>query len=935
MFSAPTTLRAWILAALWAYSALSLANAGEADAAGLLEKSGVKGGLCLVVGARDPALARGLAAGSALFVQVLQPDAKLAGDWGSTLAAQDCQERERLGVRNAAFDPAHYGTSLFNLIVVEDAAALGPFDSAQGRSARLADLCRILVPEGAVALRSPPAAFAAEAKALGMESLPAAGGFAAVFRKPVKPVEWKLPLETKWEAGPRSQIANGFKGVSTGGGKLFYIEEMERDEGDLNKNAARVFARDAHNGRTLWSLELPGSYPRNDRIDLAATPKGRVFAKAATGQVVCLDGATGKTLFEVMPKANEFARLNVLTEELLSVSGDVRSTETGKSLWKFPSVRYQPLPGTVIGERIFFCDGKDIFAKKLATGEELWRVPVSTLPKEAGGGALSRADDRLLVRMNGSKEEAPFALLDPANGKLLWTYTMKVAVDPKERYFNSGGVRWATVGGKLLLYYRHNQSGVYPDEVVGTKLDLATGKPEFEDKVNKDAGDFHGCFSELHLGDYIAWYDLWIDKKTLESSKPASPHPACFFGSNHAYGMIFNFPSRKSGPISAVGPADADAASAAPTPALRKLGSAGSGADAGPGDWPMFRGSAAGGNFANAAPGKDLTKAWEAKVGLGAEPFGVMSSQRTGLTQAVVGYGLAVVADIDGGRIVALDAATGKEKWVRHVGSRVDYPPTLYKGLCLFAARDGFVYCLDAATGKPVYSLRAAPRERYIGGREKLESRWALDSDVLVAGGTAYVAYAGGGFAFRPETGEAVDARDAGAIALGRKQVPGGRDLQLSYDMMIKGNSIPRTNEDNTHGFYRGRFGRNLDARVMAFDDALTVAFQFLPAGEGWANKGRLLLKGIAGDPKKPAWTSEPVELVVDDIVLTPQFAYCAGHYQRVKKAPELWVISREDGKVVSTLPVEGLPSFMGMSAAGKRLFVATREGKLICYEGE
>ena len=63
-----------------------------------------------------------------------------------------------------------------------------------------------------------------------------------------------------------------------------------------------------------------------------------------------------------------------------------------------------------------------------------------------------------------------------------------------------------------------------------------------------------------------------------------------------------------------------------------------------------------------------------------------MSSQRTGLTQAALAYGLAVVADIDGQRIVAVDIKDGKQKWAFHVGSRVDYPPTRYKGLCLAAA---------------------------------------------------------------------------------------------------------------------------------------------------------------------------------------------------------------------------------------------------------
>jgi DNA-binding beta-propeller fold protein YncE len=86
---------------------------------------------------------------------------------------------------------------------------------------------------------------------------------------------------------------------------------------------------------------------------------------------------------------------------------------------------------------------------------------------------------------------------------------------------------------------------------------------------------------------------------------------------------------------------------------------------------------------------------------------------------------------------------------------------------------------------------------------------------------------------------------------------------------------------------------------------------------------------------KTPAWKSEPIELIADDIVLTPKYAYVAGHYRRVKGNPEIWVMSREDGKVLSKTPVDGFPTYLGMSASGNKLFVATREGKLICYEGK
>jgi outer membrane protein assembly factor BamB len=884
-------------------------SAGE-DAAELLGTTGVKGGLCLVVGAKDLTPAQELAARSALYVQVLQPDAKVALEWGAAVAGST--NRESIGIRNAAFDPAHYGSDLFNLIVIGEPGATG--------QAGLADFRRLLMPNGCLAFRSAPPALATEAKMLCM-SIEPAGAYVA-YRKPAMPVEWKLPLETKWQAGPRSQIANGFNGICAGDGKLFYIEQMERNEGDLNDCAAVLFARDAYNGRTLWTWEMPGRYGQHEKVGLVATSKGRLFAKTGTGQLLCLDGNTGQTLFSVATNVHREARIWLLNDDLLSIHGDIRSTETGKPGWKYPTYRYQPLPGTIIGENIYFCDEKSIFAKKLASGEDLWKVPTNALPRAVGPGALSGADNQLLVRMAGTKEELAIALLDSATGKLLWTYTWKVRVG-NEPYFSAGNARFTTVDGKLLLYYRHNQPGVYADEIVATKLDLATGKPEFEDKINKDAGDYHGCFPEIYLGDYIAYYDVWVNKKTLETARGGVPHPACFFGMSSAYGLIYNFPSRKSGPISAVGPADASGPTGSVARILQKLGSATSTQETGPDDWPMFRGNLAGGNSTPAKLGKDLVKAWEVQVGLGGTSFGVMSSQRTGLSQAVLAYGLAVVADIDGQRIVALNAADGKQKWVFHVGSRVDYPPTLYKGLCLVAARDGWVYCLDAMTGQPVYRLLAAPRERYIGTREKLESRWPLASDVLVAGGVAYVSGGAGSLAFKPETGEIVESKNP------------GRELHVAYDMVLKGNSIPRTNEDNWEGFRRGKFGNNLDARVLAFDDALTVAYQFQPAGEGWANKGKLILKGIAADPKKPVWTNEPIELVVDDMVLTPQHVYAVGHYQRVKKSPELWVLSREDGKVVNTIPVDGFPAFFGMSAAGNRLLVATREGKLICYEGK
>jgi hypothetical protein len=202
--------------------------------------------LGLVIGAKDMLLATELAANSAIYVQVLQPDAQTALEWGLTLA--NSSNRESMGVRNAVFDAGHYGTDLLNLIVVEDAAALG--------KAKLADLCRMLVPQGSVALGNSPASFAAEAKALGMDAQ-AAGGFPAVYRKPFKPEEWKPCDSLKWRAGPRAQLSSGWASVTAGDGKFFYRERMEIP-GTLDTSSSQLFARDAYNGRVLWSIADAG-----------------------------------------------------------------------------------------------------------------------------------------------------------------------------------------------------------------------------------------------------------------------------------------------------------------------------------------------------------------------------------------------------------------------------------------------------------------------------------------------------------------------------------------------------------------------------------------------------------------------------------------------------------------------------------------------------
>jgi hypothetical protein len=743
--------------------------AGGADAQALPEGTGIRGGLSLVIGARDTTPATALADKSSLYVQLLQPDAKLAAQWGAAIAASPL--REQIGVRHAAFDPDHYGSDLLNLIVIED-------DAAAPAPARLADLCRILVPGGVVAFQRLPPALAAEANGLKMKAETV--GAHTVYRKPLPPVDWKVCDSVKWRAGPRAQYCNSFTDITLTDGTLSYLERMEVP-GDIQASRAQLVVRDAWNGRILRTEELP------------------------------------------------------------------------------------------------------------------------------------------------------------ADRKVNWAAT-------------------------------------------GVAQKLRTLKPDPSVKIDMPKWG-NGCFAPFQLGKYLIYHhNIWVNLETKERAFPYLAHPACFFGHVPANNRIYNFPSRKNGVlagVSAIGPADFAFDNAPGGKVLQKFAPVTAGANTTAADWPIFRASPARGNACQADPGDKPSLAWEAQVSLGGKPFGVMCGQRTGVTQPVAAWGLVVVSDIDAGRIVALDATDGKPSWVFHVGSRVDFPPSLYKGLCLFAAKDGFVYCLDAKTGKLAWRLLVAPRERYIGGQEKLENLWPTRADVLVAGGVGY-AVAGFGtcvqggvraVAFQPESGQLLWSQcHAAELPKTEKQTPasmlfggeGGLPLSMSGvpidpksgqlgkgaggpksgawkgagsvdDYVAYGNSLARNAEDRLHGTIGD--GR-VDGRVIAYAADLSVAFQqgkdAKVGRREYAGEMRLV---AAREPKKELWKTAPIELVVDDIVLTPSFVYAVGHYERVKKDPELWVLSRDDGQVVNTVPVNGFPAFLGSSAAGNRLFVATREGKVLCWQ--
>jgi len=102
------------------------------------------------------------------------------------------------------------------------------------------------------------------------------------------------------------------------------------------------------------------------------------------------------------------------------------------------------------------------------------------------------------------------------------------------------------------------------------------------------------------------------------------------------------------------------------------------------------------------------------------------------ITAPVAADGVVFVAETDRHTLHAVSAVGGQPVWTFAADGRIDSPPTLSGGRCLFGTRSGFVYCLRASDGALAWRFRAAPRDRRLFAYEQLESVWPVHGSVLV-----------------------------------------------------------------------------------------------------------------------------------------------------------------------------------------------------------
>ena len=92
------------------------------------------------------------------------------------------------------------------------------------------------------------------------------------------------------------------------------------------------------------------------------------------------------------------------------------------------------------------------------------------------------------------------------------------------------------------------------------------------------------------------------------------------------------------------------------------------------------------------------------------------------------------------GKVYALDALTGQERWTYFTGAPVRFAPVVADGRVFVTSDDGYLYCLSTETGSLLWKRRGGPTDEMVLGNQRMVSRWPARGGPVVADGVVYFA---------------------------------------------------------------------------------------------------------------------------------------------------------------------------------------------------
>lgn len=339
--------------------------------------------------------------------------------------------------------------------------------------------------------------------------------------------------------------------------------------------------------------------------------------------------------------------------------------------------------------------------------------------------------------------------------------------------------------------------------------------------------------------------------------------------------------------------------------------------------------------------------------------------------------GAVYIALPDKHQVVALVAASGKEKWRFTASARVRLPPTIHKGICLIGSQDGYVYAVDASDGALIWSLRGRAAERRIMAHGQIESMWPV-VNVVAYGNKVY--FTSGRSSEDPGglklcivellTGKIITemnlnkysalldipSLDKDGAFLSFPNMPGW-ELELSS---LKENSLESVSAEriknrfalavnplsNKAGAARGslidgtvwkvekkvkgvtawRYGASTGDMLAYNTDNTAVYFR------GKGKNAEYTLKFIPSAGEKGKEVKLKNKLPPGALVVAGDKVLLAGTGGSGKYKGYISIYSALDGALIQSIDTAGGAMFDGVSVSDGRIFVSTKEGTLLCY---
>ncbi|MHC4681657.1 MAG: outer membrane protein assembly factor BamB family protein [Planctomycetota bacterium] len=743
------------------------------------------GGLVVQLGAEDVRLSAKLSRTGAHLIHVLETDAERVLAAQKELTTNGCYGL--ISVEHVAgLARLPYTENLVNHMII----------SCSGAPAT--EIFRVLAPGGTLVITSKGIMDQAKLESTGFDSIIETGA-ALTARKP-RPAEmdeWSHsrhaangnpvsndtavgpPARIRWVAGAIEEV----EGVVTAGGRNFY---------------GGVLARDSFNGLRLWHRDLGkakrniGTFrlPRLGANQARPVASSKYVVAAEQGRLVALDALTGEL-------ARTFTGISRPQELLLwgetVIACDTKAiaafdVESGKLLWREESTGVRNLvaaDGTVAFIRGGHNDPSEdeAVALDISSGDVKWsRADYPWLKKVVRTVLHGKHLVFEVSSLNDHDAGNAMYVVDAATGELIWekAYPPGMNHNRQARAMFIDDDLWILHGGKVNTADKANLKRL-PLQVHA--LDPATG----ETSVTYPAGLAH-CFPPVATSNFI--FSGVMDLTDLKTGKLlvnpiTKANCSREYGWVPANGLIYTTPKHCTcWPILrgyvALAPLGSDKNAPVHGPleriqfALEKGPAYGQVSDPLPqlsdsADWPLYRHDRWRSSSTTAPGPEKLSVLWSCPLApASALPDGpILHDWRENefvkgpVSAPTIAGTLAFVSRPDAHEVAAIEANSGEVRWRFTANGRVDTPPTIYRGLCLFGTHAGSVYALRADSGRMVWQFQAAPSSERIVAYGQVESPWPVPGTVLIINDVAYFAagrqpFADGGifiFAVDPVSG--------------------------------------------------------------------------------------------------------------------------------------------------------------------------------------